>query len=161
MKQFPTLTYSLFSSLILILFLCCNSVDAQNDLNRSFEKRDSTVTIKAHLPAIINIDSSRSQAAIFQRNNKASLETDHRQPEDDIPLPIGATESSIKVFSNNVQLKKGLDYKVDAENRRIVLINSTSSSPENKIRVDYQKPPIIQNLMTKEKSSSGTIGNQF
>lgn len=80
---------------------------------------------------------------------------------EDIPLPIGATESSIKVFSNNIQLKQGVDYKVDTKNRRIILINATRSKPEDKVQVDYKKPPLILARLTKGKCDIGTIDNPF
>lgn len=62
----------------------------------------------------------------------------------DIALPLGASPSSVRVYSGGTELKQGTDYMVDQQLGSIRLTNPSLVNSGRTIRIDYEEADMFQ-----------------
>ncbi|MFS0489714.1 cell surface protein SprA [Leadbetterella byssophila] len=62
----------------------------------------------------------------------------------DIPLPLGASPSSVRVYAGGTELKMGVDYTVDQQMGTVQLVNRSLLNSGKAIRVDYEEADMFQ-----------------
>lgn len=62
----------------------------------------------------------------------------------DIALPLGASPSSVRVYSGGTELKQGTDYMVDQQLGTIRLTNPSLVNSGRTIRIDYEEADMFQ-----------------
>ncbi|MFT6204657.1 MAG: cell surface protein SprA [Spirosomataceae bacterium] len=62
----------------------------------------------------------------------------------EIPLPLGASGQSVRVYAGGVELQQGVDYTVDNQLGRIRLTNESILNSARQIRIDYERPDLFQ-----------------
>lgn len=67
----------------------------------------------------------------------------------EIPLPLGASAGSVRVYAGGVELKQGSDYTVDQQLGRIRLMNQSILNSARQIRIDYERPDLFQSQVRR------------
>ncbi len=62
----------------------------------------------------------------------------------DIPLPLGASGSSVRVYSGGTELKQGVDYIVNSQIGTVTLTNQSLLNSGKTIRIDYEEADMFQ-----------------
>jgi cell surface protein SprA len=62
----------------------------------------------------------------------------------DIPLPLGASPSSVRVYAGGTELKSGVDYTVDQQMGTVQLVNRSLLNSGKAIRIDYEEADMFQ-----------------
>lgn len=62
----------------------------------------------------------------------------------EIPLPLGASGSSVRVYSGGTELKQGVDYTVDQQLGTVKLTNPSLLNSGKTIRIDYEEADMFQ-----------------
>lgn len=62
----------------------------------------------------------------------------------DIPLPLGASGSSVRVYAGGTELKQGVDYMVDPQLGTVRLVNQSLLNSGKTIRIDYEEADMFQ-----------------
>ncbi len=76
--------------------------------------------------------------------NKFFINGSVRLSSREIPLPLGASGQSVRVYAGGVELQQGVDYTVDSQLGRIRLTNESILNSARQIRIDYERPDLFQ-----------------
>lgn len=76
--------------------------------------------------------------------NKFFLSGQIRSGSTEIPLPLGASPQSVRVYAGGVQLQQGTDYQVDTQLGRIRITNPSLINSSRQIRIDYERPDLFE-----------------
>lgn len=75
--------------------------------------------------------------------NKFFLSGNIRSGSSEIPLPLGASAQSVRVYAGGVQLQQGADYVVDGQLGRIKIVNQSILNSSRPIRIDFERPDLF------------------
>jgi cell surface protein SprA len=81
--------------------------------------------------------------------NKFFLQGSVQSNSSEIPLPLGASGGSVRVYSGGTELQQGIDYQVDQQFGRIRIINPSILASGRTIRVDYERPDLFQSQIRR------------
>jgi cell surface protein SprA len=87
---------------------------------------------------------TKADAQQINTKNKFFIKGSVQLSSTDIPLPIGASGGSVRVYAGGVELKQGSDYIVDTQLGRIRLTNQSILNSARQIRIDYERPDLFQ-----------------
>ena len=88
-------------------------------------------------------DRTLTDAQQINTKNKYFLNGSVQSSSQDIPLPIGATGASVRVYSGGMELMQGADYIVDNQLGRIRITNPSILASARPIRIDYERPDLF------------------
>ncbi|UBM59817.1 cell surface protein SprA [Marinilongibacter aquaticus] len=94
---------------------------------------------------------SRTQTDAKQINtkNKFFLSGVVQNNSSDIPLPLGASGASVRVYSGGVELSSGTDFIVDEQLGRVRIVNPSILASSRPIRIDYERPDLFQSQIRR------------
>ncbi|MGR3809895.1 T9SS outer membrane translocon Sov/SprA [Jiulongibacter sp. NS-SX5] len=94
-------------------------------------------------------DQTLTDAQQINTKNKFFLQGSVQNNSNDIPLPLGASGSSVRVYSGGTELQQGADYMVDAQLGRIRITNPSILASGRPIRIDYERPDLFQSQIRR------------
>ncbi|WP_055144474.1 T9SS outer membrane translocon Sov/SprA [Jiulongibacter sediminis] len=89
-------------------------------------------------------DKTLTDAQQVNTKNKFFLQGSVQSNSSDIPLPLGASGGSVRVYSGGTELQQGADYQVDSQLGRIRITNPSILASGRPIRIDYERPDLFQ-----------------
>ncbi|MGK0136944.1 MAG: cell surface protein SprA [Algoriphagus sp.] len=89
-------------------------------------------------------DKTLTDAQQVNTKNKFFLQGSVQSKSTEIPLPLGASGGSVRVYSGGTELQQGTDYQVDSQIGRIRITNPSILASGRTIRIDYERPDLFQ-----------------
>jgi cell surface protein SprA len=89
-------------------------------------------------------DKTITDAQQVNTKNKFFLSGSVQSNSTEIPLPLGASGGSVRVYSGGTELQQGTDYMVDSQIGRIRIVNPSILASGRAIRIDYERPDLFQ-----------------
>ncbi|NBA88735.1 cell surface protein SprA [Emticicia sp. CRIBPO] len=93
--------------------------------------------------------STMTDAQQVNTKNKFFLSGSVLSGSSEIPLPLGASGQSVRVYAGGVQLQPGTDYIVDSQLGRVKITNQSILNSGRQIRIDYEKPDMFQSQIRR------------
>lgn len=144
MQQFLGLSKSLFSLVFVTSFFHGYSAVAQQGIVHPNVNSDATFKKLEPIHNLTKTNPFVTPTEITTLSKEESIETRQKKSKEYIPLPKGAEEGSILVFSDGIRLKDGVDYKVDIRNGLIRFINPSIPNADNDVTIHYKMPQLIK-----------------
>lgn len=93
--------------------------------------------------------STLTDAQQINTKNKFFLSGSVLSGSSEIPLPLGASGQSVRVYAGGVQLQPGTDYIVDTQLGRVKITNQSILNSGRQIRIDYERPDMFQSQIRR------------
>ncbi len=93
--------------------------------------------------------STMTDAQQINTKNKFFLSGSVLSGNTEIPLPLGASPQSVRVYAGGVQLQPGTDYIVDGQVGRVKITNQSILNSGRQIRIDYERPDMFQSQIRR------------
>ncbi|PLK43825.1 cell surface protein SprA [Emticicia sp. TH156] len=61
----------------------------------------------------------------------------------EVPLPLGASPQSVRIFAGGIQLQDGIDYLIEPQLGRIRFLNQSVLNSSRQIKIDYERPDMF------------------
>ncbi|AWV98675.1 T9SS outer membrane translocon Sov/SprA [Arcticibacterium luteifluviistationis] len=94
-------------------------------------------------------DKTISDAQQVNTKNKFYIAGSVQSESSEIPLPLGASGASVRVYSGGTELQQGTDYIVDSQIGRIRIVNPSILASGRSIRIDYERPDLFQSQIRR------------
>lgn len=116
-------------------------------LESKFEPGEETLKQKYVFDELYN--KTLTDAQQVNTKNKFFLNGSVQSNSSDIPLPLGASGASVRVYSGGIELQQGTDFMVDTQLGRIRITNPSILASARPIRIDYERPDLFQSQIRR------------
>ncbi len=89
-------------------------------------------------------DKTLTDAQQVNTKNKFFIKGNVQSSSSEIPLPLGASGNSVRIYAGGTELQQGADYSIDNQLGRIKITNPSILASARQIRIDYETPDLFQ-----------------